>query len=69
MNLQTQYENLILQIILNAINDEGVEYLDSDTGRNWLASIELDSQVAKNALTLTNGKIKDIRYINEHLDD
>lgn len=69
MDGQAQHENLILQIILNAIKDEGVEYLDSDAGQNWMNIIGINPQIAKDALALTDGKVKDIRYINEHLDD
>ena len=69
MDGQAQHENLILQIILNAIKDEGVEYLDSDAGQNWMNIIGINPQIAKDALALTDGKVKDIRYINERLDD
>jgi len=69
MDGQAQHENLILQIILNAIKDEGVEYLDSDAGQNWMNIIGINPQIAKDALALTDGKVKDIHYINEHLDD
>jgi len=69
MDGQAQHENLILQVILNAVKDEGIEYLDSDAGQIWMDAIDIDPQVAKNALALTGGKVKDIRYINEHLDD
>ena len=69
MDGQAQHENLILQIILNAIKDEGVEYLDSDAGQNWMNIIGINPQIAKDALALTDGKVKDIRYINEYLDD
>tara|TARA_R110002020_G_scaffold31538_4_gene98209 strand:+ start:1215 stop:1442 length:228 start_codon:yes stop_codon:yes gene_type:complete len=69
MELQAQHENLILQIILNAIKDEGVEYLESDAGHNWMTILGINPQIAKDALALTDGKVKDIRYINERLDD
>jgi len=69
MDGQAQHENLILQVILNAVKDEGIEYLDSDAGQIWMNAIGIDPQVAKDALALTGGEVKDIRYINEHLDD
>ena len=69
MDGQAQHENLILQVILNAVKDEGIEYLDSDAGQIWMNAIGIDPQVAKDALALTSGEVKDIRYINEHLDD
>ena len=69
MDGQAQHENLILQVILNAVKDEGIEYLDSDAGQIWMNAIGIDPQDAKDALALTSGEVKDIRYINEHLDD
>ena len=69
MDGQAQHENLILQVILNAVKDEGIEYLDSDAGQIWMNAIGIDPQVAKDALAITGGEVKDIRYINEHLDD
>ena len=64
-----QHENLILQIILNAINDEGADYLDTDSGQEWLGLIGIKPEIAKQALTITEGLVKNIRYINEHLDE
>ena len=69
MEGQTQHENLILQVILNAIKDEGIEYLDSDAGQIWMDALGLNPQIVKDALALTGGEVKNIRYINEHLDD
>jgi len=69
MDTKPQHENLILQIILNAIKDEGADYLDTDDGRDWLMLLDISPEVAKEALEITEGTVKDIRYINEHLDD
>tara|TARA_Y100000296_G_C5092274_1_gene215481 strand:- start:404 stop:613 length:210 start_codon:yes stop_codon:yes gene_type:complete len=69
MDLLPQHENLVLQIILNAIKDEGVEYLDSEACHDWMDMIGISPDIARDALALTNGKVKDIRYINEHLDE
>ena len=69
MGQQAQHENLILQIILNAIKDEGIEYLDTDAGQVWMNAIGINPQIVKDALAFTGGKVKNIRYINEHLDD
>ncbi len=69
MDTKPQHENLILQIILNAIKDEGADYLDTDDGRDWLMLLDISPEVAKQALEITEGTVKDIRYINEHLDD
>ena len=69
MEGQAQHENLILQVILNAIKDEGIEYLDSDAGQIWMDALGLNPQIVKDALALTGGEVKNIRYINEHLDD
>ncbi len=69
MDLQPQHENLIIQVILNAIKEDGVEYLDTEDANDWLDLIGLTPAFAKNALAQTAGEIKDIRFINEHLDD
>ena len=69
MDTKPQHENLILQIILNAIKDEGADYLDTDDGQDWLMLLDINPEVAKQALEITAGVVKDIRYINEHLDD
>lgn len=69
MQQQAQHENLILQVILNAIKDEGIEYLDSDAGQIWMDAIDINPQIVKDAMALTGGEVKNIRYINEHLDD
>ena len=69
MDTKTQHENLILQIVLNAIKEDGVEYLDTDDGQDWLMLLNISPDIAKQALEITTGTIKDIRYINEHLDD
>ena len=68
-DFKAQHENLILQIILNAIKDEGADYLDIDDGQDWLMLLDINPEVAKQALEITAGAVKDIRYINEHLDD
>ena len=69
MDTKPQHENLILQIVLNAIKDEGADYLDTDDGQDWLMLLDINPEVAKQALEITAGVVKDIRYINEHLDD
>jgi len=69
MDTKTQHENLILQIVLNAIKEDGVEYLDTDDGQGWLMLLDINPDIAKEALEITAGAVKDIRYINEHLDD
>lgn len=69
MDLLSQHENLIIQVILNAIKEDGIEYLDTDDANEWLDLIGLTPAFAKTALTQTQGKIKDIRFINEHLNN
>lgn len=69
MDLQPQHENLILQVILNAIKEDGIEYLDTDDAHDWLTLIGLTPDFVEAALTQTSGQIKDIRFINEHLND
>ena len=68
-DFKAQHENLILQIILNAIKDEGADYLDTDDGQDWLMLLDINPEVVKQALEITEGSVKSIRYINEHLDD
>ena len=68
-DFKAQHENLILQIVLNAIKEDGVEYLDTDDGQGWLMLLDISPDIAKEALEITAGAVKDIRYINEHLDD
>ena len=68
-DFKAQHENLILQIVLNAIKEDGVEYLDTDDGHGWLMLLDINPDIAKEALEITAGAVKDIRYINEHLDD
>jgi len=68
-DFKAQHENLILQIVLNAIKEDGVEYLDTDDGQGWLMLLDINPDIAKEALEITAGAVKDIRYINEHLDD
>jgi|TARA_R110000744_G_scaffold345245_1_gene450672 hypothetical protein len=65
---KAQHENLILQVVLNAVKDEGAEYLDTDAGQEWLGLLGISTNIAKEALEATAGAVKDIRYINEHLD-
>ena len=68
-DFKAQHENLILQIVLNAIKEDGVEYLDTDDGQGWLMLLDINPDIAKEALEITAGAVKDTRYINEHLDD
>ena len=68
-DFKAQHENLILQIVINAIKEDGVEYLDTDDGQGWLMLLDINPDIAKEALEITAGAVKDIRYINEHLDD
>ena len=68
-DFKAQHENLILQIILNAIKDEGADYLDTGDGQDWLMLLDINPEVVKQALEITEGSVKSIRYINEHLDD
>ena len=68
-DFKAQHENLILQIVLNAIKEDGVEYLDTDDGQGWLMLLDINPDIAKEALEITAGAVKDIRYINEHLND
>ncbi len=69
MDTKNQHDNLVCQIILHAIMADGVAYLDTDDAKYWLELIDMDANVLREALAVTGGKINDIRYINERLDD
>jgi len=53
LDYTAQHENLILQIILNAVNYEGADYLDTDSGQECLGLIGIKPEIAKQALTIT----------------
>lgn len=69
MDTTNQHDNLICQIILNAIKEDGTAYLDTNDAKYWLELLNLDADVLRKALVATGGKVKDIRYINERLDE
>ena len=47
---KAQHENLVLQIILNAINEDGADYLNTESGQNWLGLLGITTEVAEEAL-------------------
>ena len=63
-DFKAQHENLILQIVLNAIKEDGVEYLDTNDGQGWMMLLVINPDIDKAALKITAGAVKDIRYIN-----
>ena len=67
--LATAYENLCLQVVIEALADEP-GYINTPDCQVWLnrAGVD-DTELVQNALIATNGKINDKRYINERMDE
>lgn len=68
-DLATAWENLCLQVIITALDDEP-DYINTSDCRTWLDRAGVDySDTIKNALVTTQGKVNDKRYINERMED
>ena len=66
--LKANHENLIAQIIVEALNDSEEEnYLESDGGKFWMDVADIADRRVKNALVATNGEIRNRRFIPESL--
>jgi hypothetical protein len=66
--VKTAHENLVLQIIISAVNDNP-KYLDSNDCQLWLDTLDINNSDAfKRALVMTDGKVLDKRYIAERMD-
>jgi len=66
--VKTAHENLVLQIIISAVNDNP-KYLDSNDCQLWLDTLDIDnSEAFKRALLMTDGKVLNKRYIAERMD-
>ena len=66
--LQNNYENLMAQIIIEALNDsEEEDYLESDGAKFWLGLADVEPRRVKEALVDTKGVVNDRRYIMETL--
>jgi len=68
-DLATAWENLCLQVIITAL-DEEPDYINTSDCQTWLDRAGIDYPDAiKNALAATQGKINYKRYINERIED
>jgi hypothetical protein len=66
--LKNNHENLIAQIIIEALNDSEEEnYLESNGGKFWLTLADIEPRRLENALIDTEGSVNDRRYIMETL--
>lgn len=68
-NLQIAHENLILSVIISALDDDP-GYIDTDDCNHWLDTIGLNNnEGVKDALLATGGKVNDKRYIAERMEE
>ena len=66
--LKNSHENLIAQIIVEALNDSEEEnYLESDGAKFWMNLADIEPRRLENALIDTEGLVNDRRYIMETL--
>ena len=67
--LQVAHENLILSVIIAAVDDDP-GYIDTADCSHWLDTIGLnDNEGVKDALLATGGKVNDKRYIAERMEE
>ena len=67
--LAIAWENFCLQIIIVALEDDPT-YINTSDCQMWLDRAGVDNhETVKDALVVTQGKIKDKRYINERMED
>ena len=63
------WENFCLQVIITALEDDPT-YIHTSDCQIWLDRAGVDNtDTVKDALVVTQGKIKDKRYINERMED
>jgi hypothetical protein len=68
-NLQIAHENLILSILISALDDDP-GYIETADCKHWLDTIGLNNnEGVKDALLATGGKVKDKRYIAERMEE
>lgn len=66
--MKNNYENLMAQIIVEALNDSEEEnYLESDGAKFWMNLADIEPRRLENALIDTEGLVNDRRYIMETL--
>ena len=72
MDLAHNFDNLIVQVIAEALNDDS-DYLNTDDGKFWLDLANIDERRINNALNFkmdnSDSKLVDTRYIMERLGE
>ena len=72
MDLTHNFNNLIVQVIAEALNDDS-EYLETDDGKFWLDLGNINERRINNALNFkmddSDSKLVDTRYIMERLGE
>jgi len=61
------HKNLIAQILVEAFNAEGVEYLESDGFNFWCGLADFNQATIGKAITANNGAVNNTRFITETL--
>ena len=61
------HKNLIAQIQIEAFNDEGVEYLESEGFNFWCGLADFNQATIGKAITANDGKVDNTRFITETL--
>jgi len=68
-NLKVAHENLILSILISALDDDP-GYIETADCHHWMDTIGVaDNESIKDALLATGGKVEDKRYIAERMED
>mgnify|MGYP003660052881 FL=1 len=63
-----QIHNLVVQVIAQALKDEGEEAFENEGILEWMDMVNIHPDKIKEAFTLADGKIN-LRYIMERLDE
>jgi len=63
-----QIHNLVVQVIAQALKDEGEEAFENKGILEWMDMVNIQPDKIKEAFTLADGKIN-LRYIMERLDE
>jgi len=59
--------NLVVQLIAQALKDDGLEVFEDENLLNWMYSADINPSTVKQAFTDANGQIN-LRYITERLN-
>jgi hypothetical protein len=60
-------QNLVVQVIAQALKDNGLEVFEDESILNWMYSADINPETIKQAYTDVDGNIN-LRYIMERLD-